>query len=282
MSWLSRSTCSADAAGTDFIFGDDISDFYDTEPEPIIEETNMFLSSENETDMFLSSGNETDMFTEEENFDMMEDTSGMATIEEPVVEETFVEEVFEVVAVVEEPIVEEVFVEEPAEVFEEVVEDEYIEEEIKSYVKKGGKIYVGTDSMLFPHKCNFAAVIAFHDRDLKIAKYYYKQIKADAKEYKELQVKILEEVALAIQTAQFVLEVCPEADIELHIDIGTKKKNATAKFFKSIHGWVTGTGFNLRVKPNSWASSLADGHTKGRNKNGNNNKESKRNSKVNK
>lgn len=160
--------------------------------------------------------------------------------------------------------------------------NEFIEEEIKSYVKKGGKIYVGTDSMLFPHKCNFAAVIAFHDRDLKIAKYYYKQIKADSKEYKELQVKILEEVALAIQTAQFVLEVCPEADIELHIDIGTKKKNATAKFFKSIHGWVTGTGFNLRVKPNSWASSLADGHTKGRNKNGNNNKESKRNSKVNK
>ena len=128
----------------------------------------------------------------------------------------------------------------------------------------------------------FAAVIAFHNKDLKIAKYYYKQIKADAKEYKELQVKILEEVALAIQTAQFVLDVCPEADIELHIDIGTKKKNATAKFFKSIHGWVTGTGFNLRVKPNSWASSLADGHTKGRNKNGNNNKESKRNSKVNK
>lgn len=157
----------------------------------------------------------------------------------------------------------------------------FIEQEIKSYVKKGGKIYVGTDSMLFPHKCNFASVIAFHNRDLKIAKYYYKQIKADAKEYKELQVKILEEVALAIQTAQFVLEICPKADIELHIDIGTKKKNATAKFFKSIHGWVTGTGFNLRVKPNSWASSLADSHTKGRNKNGNNTKKIVRDPKVN-
>lgn len=108
-----------DAAGTDFIFGDDISDFYDTEPEPIEEPI-----------AFFSSVNETDMFTEEENFDTMEDTSVMATIEEPVVEETFVEEVFETVAVVEEPIVEEVFVEETVEVFEEVVEDEYIEEEI--------------------------------------------------------------------------------------------------------------------------------------------------------
>jgi len=30
------------------------------------------------------------------------------------------------------------------------------------------------------------------------------------------------------------------------------------------HGWFLGTGFDLRVKPNSWASSLADGHTKGK------------------
>ena len=141
---------------------------------------------------------------------------------------------------------------------------EFIKEEIKDYVSRGGKIYVGTDSMLFPHKCNFAAVIAFHNRDLNIARYYYRKIKKGSAQYFELQTKILEEVALAIQTAQFVLEVCPEADIELHIDIGTKKRNATAKFFKTIQGWVTGTGFDLKVKPNSWASSLADGHTKRR------------------
>ena len=141
---------------------------------------------------------------------------------------------------------------------------EFIKKEIKEYVSQGGKIYVGTDSMLFPHKCNFAAVIAFHNRDLNIARYYYRKIKKESGQYFELQTKILEEVSLAIQTAQFVLEVCPEADIELHIDIGTKKRNATAKFFKTIQGWVTGTGFDLKVKPNSWASSLADGHTKRR------------------
>ena len=130
---------------------------------------------------------------------------------------------------------------------------------------KGGKIYVGTDSMLFPNKCNFATVIAFHNRELNIARYYYRKIKRGSERYFELQTKILEEVALAIQTAQFVLELCPQADIELHIDIGTNKKiNATARFFKTIQGWVSGTGFDLRVKPDSWASSLADGHTKRR------------------
>ena len=143
-------------------------------------------------------------------------------------------------------------------------DDEFIKEEIEEYVAQGGRVYVGTDSMLLAHKCNFAAVIAFHSRDLNIARYYYKRFKTGSVEYKELQVKILEEVALAIQTAQFVLKLCPDADVELHIDIGTKKRNATARFFKTIKGWVSGTGFDLKVKPNSWASSLADGHTKGK------------------
>ena len=145
------------------------------------------------------------------------------------------------------------------------VDVEFIKKEIEDYVAQGGKIYVGTDRMLFPHKCNFATVIAFHNRDLNIARYYYRKIKRGSERYFELQTKILEEVALAIQTAQFVLELCPQADIELHIDIGTNKKiNATARFFKTIQGWVSGTGFDLRVKPDSWASSLADGHTKRR------------------
>ena len=143
-------------------------------------------------------------------------------------------------------------------------EDEFIKKEIEEYVAKGGRVYVGTDSMLLAHKCNFAAELAFHSRDINIARYYYKRFKTGSLEYKELQVKILQEVELAIKTAQFVLKLCPDADVELHIDIGTKKRNATARFFKTIQGWVTGTGFDLKVKPNSWASSLADGHTKGK------------------
>ena len=144
-------------------------------------------------------------------------------------------------------------------------DDQFIKKEIKDYVARGGKIFVGSDSMLFPNKCNFATVIAFHNRDLNIARYYFRKIKKGSEQYIELQAKILEEVSLAIQTAQFVLKLCPQADIELHIDIGTNKKvNATARFFKTIQGWVSGTGFDLRVKPDSWASSLADGHTKRR------------------
>jgi predicted RNase H-related nuclease YkuK (DUF458 family) len=138
----------------------------------------------------------------------------------------------------------------------------HIKQEILSYVDLGGTVYVGTDSMLHSHKCNFTAVIAFHNREHDIARYYYKNIKKPSIDYRDLQKKILEEVSLAIETAQFVIATCPEADIEVHVDVGTKKKNATSKFLNTIQGWVTGTGFDLRVKPESWASSLADTHTK--------------------
>ena len=139
---------------------------------------------------------------------------------------------------------------------------EDIKQDLIQYVNNGGKIFIGSDSMLLPYRCTFAAVIALHDRDRNIARYYYKKLKEDGMEYRELQVKILKEVEIAIQTAQLVLEICPSADIELHIDIGTKKKNKTSQFFKMISGWVEGSGFDLKVKPNSWASSLADSHTK--------------------
>jgi hypothetical protein len=51
-----------DMAGTDFVFGDDITDFYDTEP---LEETLLY---EEETEMFLFEEDETYMFTEEEDY----------------------------------------------------------------------------------------------------------------------------------------------------------------------------------------------------------------------
>lgn len=149
--------------------------------------------------------------------------------------------------------------------------NEELKKEMQEYTKLGGKIYVGSDSMLLPAKCNFATVIAFHDRDLNIARYYFKRFKEDSEVYRELQVKILKEVEIAISAAQYVLELCPDADIELHIDIGLRQRNKTAKYFNTIKGWVSGAGFDLRVKPNSWASSLADGHTKGK-KNGNKSK----------
>ena len=134
---------------------------------------------------------------------------------------------------------------------------------MKAYSQNGGIIYVGTDSMYVCKKCTFVAVIAFHDNTQKIAQYFFKKFKEDNLKFADLKCKILEEVNLSVQTAQFVLRKIPDAKIEVHADIGIKQACATKKFYTLIKGWITGLGVKLKIKPDSWASSsIADWHTK--------------------
>ena len=134
---------------------------------------------------------------------------------------------------------------------------------ISEYVSLGCKVYIGTDSMCYGDSCNFATVVAFHNNDIRVANYLYKRFKISNPVYTDLQTKITEEVNLAIQAAQFVVSCCPEAIVEVHVDIGSNKKNKTRTLLPLVRGWVSGMGFVLRVKPESWASSaIADCHTK--------------------
>ena len=141
--------------------------------------------------------------------------------------------------------------------------DDDIKVKMINYINMGGKIYIGADSMMNCNTCVFAIVIAFHDNEQQIADYYYKSIKIKSDKYKNLKTKILEEVNLAIQAAQLVHRLCPQAKVEVHIDIGIKKINLTRSLYNLVEGWVTGLGYDLKIKPYSWASSsIADWHTK--------------------
>jgi len=136
-------------------------------------------------------------------------------------------------------------------------------DELRSYTLLGGKIFVGADSMYRNACCVFACTIAMHDAKQNVAKYYFKKERDISVKYKDLAVKINREVDLAVNTAMEIREYIPNSDIEIHVDIGRKKKNSTRFLVKQIRGWVTGLGFVCCIKPNSWASSdIADWHTK--------------------
>lgn len=142
--------------------------------------------------------------------------------------------------------------------------DDDLAVKILDYAKTGGTIYVGADSMYNNERgCYFASVIAFHNRKPDIADYFYKTIKIKSEKYKSLKIKILEEVNLALQAANLVSAIYEDADIEVHIDIGTRKINLTRTLYDSVRGWVVSSGYRLKIKPYSWASSsIADWHTK--------------------
>ena len=138
-----------------------------------------------------------------------------------------------------------------------------VTKEITDYASKGCTLYVGADSMLIADTCVFAVVIALHDRDHKIAKYFYRKVRKTESKYRDIKLKILEEVNLAVEAAHFILEKQPDAKLEIHVDISTKKSNKSSGLYSTIKGWVAGLGVPLKVKPDSWASSsIADWHTK--------------------
>ena len=133
---------------------------------------------------------------------------------------------------------------------------------ISDYVEKGGIIYVGTDSMLKHDYCKFASVIAIHSNELNVANYFFKKKKVSSKNYKMLQNKIFEEVDCSIEIAKEFSKKFPDAKIEVHVDVGKTNRSKTRIYVDMIKGWVTGMGYLFKIKPNSWASYIADWHSK--------------------
>jgi len=131
---------------------------------------------------------------------------------------------------------------------------------IEDYVKQGGIIYIGSDSMLRNNVCRFASVIAIHST--KVAYYFHKKQSIKNKKYNSLQNKIFEEVDCSLRIAKDFSNYFPNAKIEVHVDVGKTLKSKTRIYIDAIKGWVNGCGFTCRVKPFSWASYIADWHSK--------------------
>ena len=136
--------------------------------------------------------------------------------------------------------------------------------EIEEYIADGGKIFIGTDSQLRSTECVFVTAICLHGNlRKKYASYFFKKTVEKNPSVKILRERIMREGKRSVDICMFLLEKHPDADIEVHVDIGKNNKSATRFFVDSVRGWVRGTGVACKIKPNSWASSsIADHHTK--------------------
>ena len=69
---------------------------------------------------------------------------------------------------------------------------------------------------------------------------------------------------LNIETLKMYLKknLC-NANIEIHADVNTDTKHLSSKYRNMIVGYITGCGFDCKVKPDSFvASGIADIHTR--------------------
>ena len=125
------------------------------------------------------------------------------------------------------------------------------------------KLIIGTDSQTTKDTVCFVTAIIIH-RVGKGARYFYRRFYQ--RKAKSLRQKIFIETSISLDTAakvQTKLEKTKYKDLspEVHVDIG--ENGDTRELIKEVVGWVIGTGFDVKIKPEaSGASKVADKHTK--------------------
>ncbi len=144
--------------------------------------------------------------------------------------------------------------------FEQVFLDmiEYIEQNRQSKFR----IIVGTDSHLRDEVCYVTAIILLHEG--KGGRFYYAREREKTK--LTLKQRIFYETSRSLVVAAKLAEKLSENgwadfDIEIHLDVGEQGK--TKEIIREVIGMVTGSGFDARIKPDSYgASKVADKYTK--------------------
>jgi len=143
-----------------------------------------------------------------------------------------------------------------------VTEDD-INRSIRDHAESNGRVYVGTDSQLNGPNCTFSTVICLHGADgQQGGKYFLRRSTVSSANFKGMRKRITQEVSDSIEVGMHVMEECPGAQVEIHIDVGTTPRSESRVLADSLKGYATAAGFEVRVKPDSWASMIADKHTR--------------------
>lgn len=139
-------------------------------------------------------------------------------------------------------------------------------EDAIDYIKKSSKessVYIGSDSIRFKKKsgewfARFSTVVIIHIDGCKGGKIFYDTITEP--DYGVLQTRLLREVGLAVDVANLINPHLGGRTMEIHLDINSDKKHKSSIAVKEALGWVTGMGYDAKVKPESWAASHAADH----------------------
>jgi len=144
--------------------------------------------------------------------------------------------------------------------FDQVVKDLAVY--IQSNPDSKFKLIVGTDSQLREEVCYVTAIIIL--REGKGGRFYYEREKEKLK--LSLKQRIFYETSRSLKVAAKLAEKLTQAglsdlDVEIHLDVGEQGK--TKEIIREVVGMVNGSGFDARIKPDSYgASKVADKYTK--------------------
>jgi len=133
---------------------------------------------------------------------------------------------------------------------------------IEEMPEENYKLIIGTDSQLADEVCFVTAIIVH--RQGKGGRYYY--CRERERIGRSLRQRIFYETARSLHLASQLAARLAEnghadLNVEIHCDVG--ENGRTKDLIREVVGMVVGSGFDARIKPDSYgASKVADKYTK--------------------
>lgn len=127
--------------------------------------------------------------------------------------------------------------------------------------ESGADIAVGSDSQVLPNHISFVTTICIHYPG-RGGKFFFVKNREASRLFPNMRLRIMNEVFLSIEAANDIEEIISKK-VEVHVDIGSEERvSKTSRFCKEFIGIVNSSGFVCKIKPDSWASYVADKFTK--------------------
>lgn len=144
-----------------------------------------------------------------------------------------------------------------------VVKDDLIAS-IEEHILSGGRIFVGCDSNVIGEKCTYAtAICLYNESERRGGRYFYRRHVEKIRLRSPPQVRIMQEAQIAIEVALELASIFPTENIEVHLDVNTRKGHLSQTLADQLSGYAKAAGFECKLKPHSWAATgIADGHTR--------------------
>jgi len=125
------------------------------------------------------------------------------------------------------------------------------------------KIIIGSDSVKLGYNFIFTKAICVMNEDYYDRRYFYCRTKIRDDSYLDLSKRLLKETTDSLDLAIQIRNNLNDANIEIHADVNPDSKHLSSKYKNMISGYISGCGFDVKVKPLSFvASSIADQHTR--------------------
>ena len=123
------------------------------------------------------------------------------------------------------------------------------------------EVHVATDSAVQGKCVVFATVVCVIAKG-KAGRYYYSRQVEHRHQYPVLQTRLLREVELSLNTA----EALTENDVAVqmvHCDSNTDPGCKSTEHTRMLVGYIQSMGYAYSVKPEAWATFVADRHSRG-------------------